>query len=230
MKKILLTAAALVLSASAASAGWTGCRIGVIGGVSAATSELSGSVIGAPLSASIDGLGSDGWAAGGIVGCDYQIDRFVIGGFADYQFQDLKWSAGAVLGGTTIGLDTSLEDQWSVGLRGGITLTPTTLLYGSVGWTQAKSSDITLTVNGTAAGALAVEDAKGWFVGGGIESEFLMPNLFLGIDYRFTRFDSRPLDIAPGFVDAGLDTDVHSVKATLTYKFGPASPAPVSMK
>lgn len=221
MKKVIATLALLLASATTASAGWTGCRIGVIGGVAAANTGLDVALTGIPISGGVDGFGSDGFAGGGLVGCDYQMDRIVVGAFADYQLQDLKWSAGLALGPNSGKLETSLGDQWSVGVRAGITLTPTTLLYGQVGYTEAKSDPITLSINGTAVGSVGVEDAQGWFVGGGIESEFLMPNLFLALDYRFTRFDSRAIDLGGLPATANLDTDVHAIKAILTYKFGP---------
>jgi len=70
---------ALAMSVSVATAtGWTGCHVGVMGGVAAMNVELG---LGP---ASIDGLGGDGWRGGVGGGCDVQLDRLVVGAFGDY--------------------------------------------------------------------------------------------------------------------------------------------------
>jgi outer membrane immunogenic protein len=177
-------------------------------------------------SLTIDGFSGRGALGGAHAGCDYQIQRIVLGGFADYTFQDVEWSAALTAPGFGFSGNAKLaiEDQWTVGGRLGVLLNDSTLAYGLVGYTQAKASDLELT---STLGNLsfAVEDLKGWTVGAGIETR-LMANLFLGAEYRYTKFDNEDVTLIPGALNLGLDPEVHSVRAALRYKFG--SPVPLA--
>lgn len=215
----IITLAALALSATVAHANtWTGCKIGGVAGLTAATTAASvTSPFLAGASASLDGLGTDGADFGGIVGCDYQFGSIVVGAFADYVFRDQEWSIGATDGVDSLKISTPFGDQWSIGGRLGYTATPTTLVYVLAAYTEAKGGSIGLAVNGAPVGSVDLGDFKGYSLGGGVET-FLAKNVVASLEGRWTRFDSRTLDL--GFAAADLETDTLSVRAGLAIRFG----------
>lgn len=227
----LLTVAALALSATVANANatWTGCKIGAVAGMTAGvTSADATSPFLAGASIALDGLGTDGAEVGGLVGCDLQVgDKFVIGAFADYVFRDQEWSISATDGVDSLKLSTPFGDQWSIGGRAGYLATPTTLVYGLVAYTEAEGGDISLDANGTNLGSLPIGDLKGWSVGGGMET-MLAKNVSASLEYRYTMFDTRTIDL--GFAAVDLDTDTHSVRAAVAFRFGAETEALLSTK
>lgn len=89
----------------------------------------------------------------------------------------------------------AIEKHWSVVGRGGVVI-GNVMPYALVGFKKAD-------VLGT--------DLDGWMAGGGIEFA-IGRNIYLGGEYRFTRFD------LPSFVPAGIDLNQHEVRATVKYK------------
>ena len=221
MKKLLMAVVALAFSATASNAGWTGCKVGAFAGVSATHTEAS---LSTPLlpgsSVDIDGLGTQGMNGGLAAGCDLQVGQFVVGAFGDYTFQDLDWTTGVTFAGTQIAeLRTGIEDMWAVGARAGYLATPTTLVYATAGYTEAKSKDLGLSFLSTPVVSWSVGDLSGWFVGGGIET-MVWKQLSLAVEYRYSRFETERVALAPLPVDLDLDTDIHAVRLALSYKFG----------
>lgn len=226
MKKLLYALVALALSAPAAHADWTGCKLGAFAGISATHTEAELTSPLAPNSAiNIDGLSTQGTNGGLAMGCDVQVGgSIVLGAFADYTFQDLDWKAGATLFGNQVAdIRAGLENTWAIGARAGYLVTPTTLAYATAGYTEAKAKDISLSVLGTPVGSWSVEDPSGWFVGGGFES-LVMKNVSLAIEYRYTHFDTSDVTFTPAPIDLDLDTDVHAVRLALAYRFGAENP------
>lgn len=196
MRLGILTAAALALTASAANASWTGCRVGVFAGMGAATSDVAFSGV------SLVDFGTDGPQGGVVAGCDMQFDRIIVGGFVDYALQSREFE---IIG---FGL-AKTEGQWSIGGRLGTTLTPTTAVFVTGGYTEAKSDDI-----------LELGDLKGWFVGGTFETEFAK-NLYLSADYRYEMFDDRTI---LGVPDLTSETTAHVARIGISYKFNVSDP------
>jgi len=201
MKALSAALAALLLSGTAASASWTGCRVGVFAGMAAATSDVAISGV------SLVDFGTDGPQGGVVAGCDLQLDRVVIGGFVDYALQDREFD---IIG---VGL-AKTEGQWSIGARAGLTMTPTTAVFLTAGYTEAKSDDI-----------LELGDLKGWFVGGTFETE-VIKNIFLSADYRYEMFDDRTLF---GIPELTTETTAHVARIGVSYKFSVPEPI-TSMK
>jgi len=224
----LAAATALALSSAPVFA-WTGCKVGAFAGYGITHSTATASTPLAPLSATIDGLSTENPLGGLALGCDVQFDRIVIGAFADYAFQEAEWKASIAAFGNTATVTTGLGDQWAIGMRVGYTVTPTTLVFATAGWTEAEADPLALAVNGTVLGSVSVPDAKGWFVGGGFESE-VAKRVYLQMEYRFTRFDDRNVVLLPGVADLGLDTDQHQVRLGVAFKFGPESNPLAPMK
>jgi outer membrane immunogenic protein len=165
--------------------------------------------------------------------------RWLAGVFVDYDFGNGN-NHSSILG---IGpyYDIRLSDEskhaWSIGGRLGFLSTPSTLLYLSTGWTQVSadgkvsfwsdydSSTHKLSFN---------NDREGWFVGAGIETQlgWLRNGLSLRGEYRFTRLDDDHKSITSIPYGCEIcetqsqrlafdrDTDVHSLRVVLSYKFG----------
>lgn len=211
--------------AKAQGKSWTGCYVGAHGGYAVSATETTASTPafgGAALT--IDGFSGEGLAGGLGVGCDYQMQRVVIGGFADYTFQDVEFTANLSVPAFpfSAGGSVSIEDEWTIGGRLGVLLNDSTLAYGLLGYTQAKASDLafTSTIGDI---SFSVPDFKGWTIGAGFETR-LMDNLTLAGEYRYTMFDSETVAILPGALDLGLEPDVHSIRMALRYKFGASEP------
>ena len=77
--------------------------------------------------ASVDGLSGKDLGGGLGLGCDYVANSFFVGLFADYTFQDAKFSA--LLGGSTMTIP--FGNEWSVGGRVGFLANPYTGIYVS---------------------------------------------------------------------------------------------------
>lgn len=220
MRLGILTAAALALTASAANASWTGCQVGAFGGLTATQTDggVASPFLGG-ITASLESFGTDGGEVGLTVGCDLQVaDRFIVGAFADYAFRDQEWALSGSAGATSFKLSTAYGDEWSVGVRAGVTVTPTTAVFMTAGYSEAEGGPIGLSINGTSVGSIDLGDYSGWFVGAQMETQ-VWKNIFLTADYRFHRYDTRTIDLAP-LATVDLDTDAHTVRMALSFKFG----------
>jgi outer membrane immunogenic protein len=235
--KALTTFSALALMAVASPASaqsWTGCYAGVQAGYAASVTDVGltetypvwdGEELASQTDSlgSLKGLGANGAAFGGIVGCDYQINRFVIGAFADY-LKHNDHSIDLNIGGPG-GLNASvdLDDQWSVGGRAGVLVNEDTLFYGLAAYTEGSTSDIKASF-GDESGSFKLDDQKGWSVGAGLETR-ISGNLYLSGEYRYTQFDENDYKLAEGCdgacsLDASTETTVHTGLLSLKYKLG----------
>jgi hypothetical protein len=88
------------------AANWTGCHGAVAAGFTTVTTE--------PVA-----FGADGTQIGVAAGCDYQVDRFVLGAFASYDWKTFEVGASEI-DATTL----------SFGARAGVLLNPDTLAAG----------------------------------------------------------------------------------------------------
>ncbi len=140
------------------------------------------------------------------VGYDRKIREGWVGGvFADYDF------------GSNVSADVSIHkhsgsidqnDAWSVGGRLGFLVTPSTLLYGTGGFTQA-SFDV---------GDFGSHTFNGYFVGAGVET-VLRENWSLRLEYRYSDFGSENI-IDTKKLTADLEPSTHSARLVLIYKLG----------
>lgn len=192
------------------------CYGGVTAGYSVANTEASLDAIGGGPAGivSIDGLAAEGGSGGLLAGCDYRIQRFVIGAWGDYSWHNADFEVGSSLIGASI-LEASLERQWSAGGRLGAFVSDSTLVYGLVGFTRAEFGDITSPALGA---SLAVPEMDGIVYGGGIEVD-IGSGLILGAEYRYTDLDAESIGLIPGALALNLDPDIHSARAVLKYRF-----------
>jgi outer membrane immunogenic protein len=172
---------------------WTGCHVGGTAGMAITKTDLP--VYGA----SIEGLGGDGVTAGVNGGCDLQIDRFLIGAFAQYTWSDAEFKLA--LGGASF--TAGLDEAWAVGGRAGVLIAPSTLAYGLGGYTEAKTSSNLVTL----------PDAKGYVFGGGLET-MISNNVSVKLEYQYAKFDS--FNIGP----VTIEPVNHTIMLGASYRFG----------
>lgn len=138
--------------------------------------------------AGLDGINSRGFIGGGTVGFDKQMGRFVAGVFGTYDFSNIK--SGAYIADFA---DASIEknDEWSVGARAGLLVNPRTLVYLLAAYSQTGYDFKGELADGGGSFAKNVT-FDGVAVGGGIEVA-MTPNVFLGLEYRHTFYDSETI-------------------------------------
>lgn len=127
---------------------WTAFYVSAGVGTGALTSDFGGGV--------------DGWFVGARAGGDVQIDKLVIGGFCDGQWDHVN-------------LGTITAQEYGCGARAGFLVSPSTLVYGLV---EQKWLYISNNLGNT----------KGIDVGGGMEVA-LTPHWRLGMEYNHVNWD-----------------------------------------
>lgn len=189
-------------------------------------------------------LGDAGFFGTVEAGFDYQMDSFVVGLLANYDFGKTKMkhehgefvndNNGNILDDGTYKTEWEIGDSWGIGGRLGFLVHESALVYALGGYTQAKikgevdlqSSNNNGFVLGTSHSDSSWED--GWFVGGGVEA-LLTENISLKGEYRYAdygtvKMESDDFDNFNGNIHDGssqeADITVHSVRAVLSYRFG----------
>lgn len=220
LRRISLTAfagsaaliAAITLGAVPSQASpWTGCYVGGSLGYSVVPTETTLSATGLG-SATIESLSAEGVSYGVTGGCDLQVQRVVLGAWADHQWDDADFNVTAT-GFPTL-LTASMNRHWAVGGRAGYLVKDGALAYVLAGYSQAESSAISSPAGGF---AFAVPTLDGYVVGAGTELP-LGKGLYLDLRYSYTDYESTTIPVTPGF-SFTLDPDVHNVKASVIYRF-----------
>ena len=238
MKKLLALIAVMAFGSPLAAQGfktevikpdstWQGCYVGAQVGYGATnydttldvsgTPPFSGTALQVPFS-------SQGGAVGVHGGCDMQVQKFVFGVFGDYNWLNQKMEVTspllAGLGGGALNpiARIELDTSWTVGGRVGLVVAPSTLVYGLVGWTRMDTAG-GLTLLGTVGGNFAVPTFEGMTFGGGIDVE-IAKNMRLGVQYRYTHFDRVDVAVIPNALSVGIQPDMHTAMARLSYSFG----------
>lgn len=176
-------------------------------------------------------------------GFDYQMDSFVVGVLANYDFGKVKmrnkFSGVAADDFNNLAFaegesEWKVGDTWAIGGRLGFLAADSALVYILGGYTEAKIKSSTSFSASNANNlnfATGFSDSSwedGWFVGGGIET-LLTDSISLKAEYRYADFGSvdRGDSSITGannnvgsFSDQSADITVHSVRAVLSYRFG----------
>jgi outer membrane immunogenic protein len=153
-----------------------------------------------------EGVGDIGLFGTVTVGYDRLLQPGWIGGvFADYDFGS-GIASDVSFNGSLVALDRN--SSWAVGVRFGGLVGPATLLYGTVGYTQADF----------AIGSLGSTTFEGYFVGAGIET-FLREKWTLKLEYRYSDFGSENI-INDEHANADLEPSLHTARLVLSYRFG----------
>jgi outer membrane immunogenic protein len=186
---------------------WTACYAGVNVGDGAGESRGQSSVApGSPdaragYGATLNAVGTyerttDGFTGGGEIGCNYRLNRFVVGAEGDFGAFDYHASRNTTPytsnGGSTLGFSDSVQTGWLGTVRGrlGFLVTPTALLYGTGGGAFTNETfteniafgSLAPTLNGSTSST-----RTGWTAGGGIEFAF-MPQWTAKIEYLYADF------------------------------------------
>src|SRR5579871_4086512 len=189
-----------------------------VGPVTAVTQQAA-VLLQTPVSTSSNG---DDVIGGVQLGCDYQINRFVVGvqAMADFGRINASSSIPQVPQLTT---SITANNLYTATVRAGYLVTPTTLAYvrGGAAWTQTK---IALADNGNGQSATATFDRTGWTVGAGVEWMFARNwSAFAEYDYADFGRATGPLAGGAGFagapVVATLKSQIHTALVGVNYRF-----------
>lgn len=161
--------------------------------------------------------GADGLVYGGDLGYDVAFDRVVVGAEGEITGSTAKVSNDPVdpnqfgYGRVKAGRDLY------IGGRLGYLVSPTTMVYGKVGYTNARL-DLTRSDGTTETGNHFNLD--GYRVGAGIEHE-LSPRTYAKIEYRYSNYGDARLEYASGgnTNNFSVDTDRHQVVAGVGFRF-----------
>lgn len=216
------TLAAAVLAASTAFAApafaqdinpaFTGPRIAVLGGYDTIRPGSSEDADNDSNDQSVDGF-----LYGVEAGYDFAISGLVLG--VDFELNDSTGKVENDMGdveGFGFGRVSPGRDLY-VGARGGVLATPSTLVYGKVGYTNAHLD--LLTRSGTTEREENYE-LGGWRLGAGVE-QAIGTNTFAKIEYRYSNYEDAEFEFANGDTTDtfGIDTDRHSVVAGVGVRF-----------
>ena len=206
MKKLLLAAAGLALSVSAAAAAdapgcsdqWSGVYAGVHAGYMFGDTDTVGN--------SADAVGDvdlSGFLGGGIVGFNYQNCNWVFGVEGDMGFGEADGSDGAFN-------DIDLEPNGHLRARIGGIVDNNMLLFAAAGLAVA---DMDATIPGVG------NDSHihyGFTVGAGVDY-MIDPNWVIRAEYLLDYYSSESYDYSAGNVD--IDALTNTIRAAIIYKF-----------
>jgi outer membrane immunogenic protein len=198
---------------------WTGCYLGAGGGYGVWYQNTSGQNAAGATVFPTTTLGGSGWYGTAQAGCDYQIDRIVIGVFGDGDFGSLN---GHLFQGVASDINESYS--WAVGGRIGYLPFPKLLTYLSGGFTQAHYDQVNIIGGGA---LLNASTFNGVFLGSGYEYGFdFFPGLFWKTEYRFSDYQAANLTVLGGGVptlttSATLHVQpyIQTVTTELVYRF-----------
>ena len=255
VRKLVLIAAAVVAFGSIAFAadlplkappiaamhGWSGCYLGGGGGYAYLHENhqvlFPAPVIGLGGATSLsDTTNASGGFGTGQVGCDYQIERWVIGVFADADFDHISsqydsWTF-ANRGQSYAGGDLALKWSWAVGGRIGYLISPKFLAYAGAGFSSVRFDEVRYAY--TRGGNTGIDTGvvmpattfNGFFVAAGIE--YMLSNgFFIKGEYRYADYGTKGVqqictDVAVCFGPEPFLESIHptvqTVRAELVWK------------
>ena len=208
MKKILLAAAALAFTASAAAAAdapgcsdqWSGAYIGLHGGYAFGDTDTVGTTPN-----SLGDVDISGFLGGGLAGYNIQNCDWVFGLEGDFGLGEVDGSGGAFTGD-----DIDLEPNGHLRGRLGMVWNNDILLFAAAG---VAIADIDATIPGVG------NDSNTHFgLSGGVGVDFMVnPNWLIRAEYLLDFYGSETYNYPGGNVD--IDAMVNTVRAAVIYKF-----------
>jgi outer membrane immunogenic protein len=197
---------------AAVTTSWAGFYIGAHVGYGFSNTASSSDGFG--VSDRFIGIGSKGWAAGGLAGYNVMLSPRWVGGIeVDGSWQDIDSTLKAE------GLDfTVLSLDWSASVRGriGYLMTPTTMLFVTGGWTWSK-----LEAQPVLGLPTVSKSINGPQVGFGVET-MLADNWIVRTEYLQSFYD----EVNFGEGSPNLSPWVGVIRSALIYKVGPSTPTP----
>jgi outer membrane immunogenic protein len=201
---------------------WTGCYLGIEGGGAWGHSDqISGGPFGFGSISGGTGYDVSGGLVGGTVGCNYQVNSWVLGVEGDMSWVDKSGSTHeAPPFNTTSVIGT--HEHWLATIRGRLGFTPMDrwLLYVTGGFAAA---DVEATINTVAAGLLSdTQTRTGWTAGVGVET-VVWNNLTAKFEYLHVEFGSQQYFNPPPTPGTNTRSDVpltnEIVRAGLNWRF-----------
>jgi len=216
----------LVAASTGAKAGdWSGFYVGAhLGGAWAGVDWADISLTSEPVSND-----SNGFIGGGHIGVQHQFNNIVVGVEASISGADLSDTTSSFVPGVTY--TTEIDTMVTVAGRLGVTFNHF-LPYVKVGYAAA---DVSTTGNVSfIPDSFNISDWEhGWIIGGGVETK-LGENLVAGVEYNYIDLGeaNRSGVTAAGtsFTITDVDTQIQSVTARISYKFGRDRHEPVPLK
>jgi outer membrane immunogenic protein len=194
---------------------WAGFYVGGHGGYGYAVTAATAPDVN--LSDRVIGIGSKGFAIGGLAGYNIMLSPRWVGGIeVDGSWQDIKTRSNPFGPGTTG--DMSLD--WSASVRGriGFLTTPTSMLFATAGWSWSSVEFSNNLVPETLSNSISGPQA-----GFGVETMY-GPNWIIRTEYLHSFYDRATFnsDVAG---QVTLSPWVSVIRSALIYKLGPAAPA-----
>lgn len=193
------------------SPSWTGIYVGAEAGGAFQNLDTDLNIAGTRV-ATLDGFGGQGLLAGGTLGFDYQMGRFVVGALGDVDWNNTE-STASVLGIA----NARLQEQWGADVLGrvGFLANDRSLIYALGGWSWEKYEG-SLSIPLLGVSLSDDETTNGFTVGAGLEV-MVTNNLSVKGEYRYTDFDS--IDFGTGGV-IDIEPERQSARVGVNYKFG----------
>jgi outer membrane immunogenic protein len=248
MRKLLLTSSALVFAGSAFAAdlrmptkappavaapfSWTGCYVGAHAGYGWGQKQFSDPQLGgffgiAPPGAVVE-VDTDGWLAGGQIGCNYQTGSWVLGLEGEFSWADIDGFANDPFFASKNGDPQTLaaESQWLGSATGRIGYAfDRFLVYGKGGaaWVDDRYDANLFGFFAAAPTAFTAGETRfGWTLGAGIEYAF-WDRWSVKVEYNHYEFGDRRvnlLDPVGGFiVPTDIEQRIDTVKLGVNYRF-----------
>ena len=161
--KLALLTSVVVLTAGSAMAQSLGSWTGFYGGAQIGYADID---------TNVSGVDGDGAIGGIILGYDYDLGDWVVGGGFDYDWSDIDLGSAA-----------TVEKVWRIKARTGYEVNPQGLLYGTAGYADANTNNL--------------GSDNGWFIGAGYE-QIVAPNISVGgelLYHEFDDFNSSGVDV-----------------------------------
>lgn len=188
---------------------WTGCYLG--GNIGGVWGKSNINIPGYPSNFDIN---NSSFIGGGQLGCNYQMQQFVIGIEGNWDGMDLN---GDALSGGAASERYSVKWTWEASIRGRIGWAPINtpwLFYFTGGASWAHLNDANF-VPGLVTTNSQSGTHDGWTVGGGVEYQ-LTPNWILGVEYRYSQYQTKTYQYL-GPVDVDLKTN--AIMGRVSYLF-----------
>jgi outer membrane immunogenic protein len=202
---------------------WTGFYIGGNVGVGWSNRTVSDTLFGVDISNQGNGAT---FVGGGQVGANYQINNFVLGVEADFDWAGNNNNPGGiVIAGNTF--QVTSNNTWVTTLAGRVGYAADRFLFyvkGGGGWIGNNGFTVTNITTGTSVTTSSSNSDSGWLVGGGAEWAFA-DNWSWRIEYDFLGLSDRTLAVAPtvpvigGDVFTLHDRNVQMVTLGVNYRF-----------
>jgi len=214
---------------------WTGCYIG--GNLGGKWGDFSGDVNvtsvpvvlpnGAVIAFSDNNNGNNGsFMGGGQIGCQWQVGNWVWGIEGDGDATNLKRDFVFLndVFPFVAGDAFRFENNWQASVRGRLGYAFDRWMVYATGGVAFANLEATAALVGLPIFQVD-KTLTGWTIGGGFEYAFTN-NFSLGVEYRFSKFDTDQFGFGPtvlplainGFI-ANSDLETHEVTARLNYRF-----------